>query len=60
MLKSIVENGWTTGAAIATILWAIAGAARLILDGDPSTNPDWGLVMGEITIAIGLLRAKDG
>lgn len=37
---------------------AIIGAASLLLDGNPSTNPDWSAVIAAVTAGIGLLLAR--
>jgi len=53
-------NSWrTTGLGICTIVAALAGAGKVLLDGDPSTSPDWATVIAAITAGIGLIAARD-
>ena len=49
----------TTWAAIAAAVSAAATAVNYLFDGDPSTNPDWGIVVSLIITAIGLATARD-
>jgi len=49
----------TTGLGICTIVAAVAAAGKAFLDGDPSTNPDWGTTIAAITAGIGLIFARD-
>ncbi len=49
----------TTAVAVAAAIGAIATAFIAILDSDPSTVADWGIVIALGTTAIGLFLAKD-
>lgn len=49
----------TTGLGVCTILAAVAAAGKALMDGDPSTNPDWGTTIAAITAGIGLIAARD-
>lgn len=49
----------TTGLGICTILAAIAAAGKALLDADPLTNPDWGLLAAAISAGLGLVLARD-
>jgi hypothetical protein len=49
----------TTATGIVTVLAAIAGAAKFMLDNDPATNPDWTAVIAALTAGIGLIFARD-
>jgi len=49
----------TTIFGILTIIVAIGGAIKLLIDDDPSTNPDWTFVVGQILVGIGLIFGKD-
>lgn len=49
----------TTFAGITTIVIAILGAAKAILDGDATTNPDYPAVIAAITAGLGLIKARD-
>lgn len=55
MLKS-----WKT--TLAGVLQFVAIASdqiMLLFDGDPLTNPDYGLIMASIVTLIGLIKARD-
>ena len=53
-------NSWkTTGLGIVTILMAIAGAAKMLLDGDAATTPDWNAVIAAVIAGFGLIIARD-
>lgn len=49
----------TTLLGICTILAALAGAGKAILDGDPSTNADPATIIAAITAGVGLIAARD-
>ena len=49
----------TTTLGVLTILGVIIGAAKTMLDGDPSTNPDYTSIIASITAGVGLIMAKD-
>lgn len=49
----------TTVAGICTILATVATLVKAIVDGDPTTNPDWGVAIAAITTAFGLIFARD-
>jgi hypothetical protein len=49
----------TTALGICSILAAIAAAGKALLDTDPTTNPDWGLLVAAITAGVGLIVARD-
>jgi len=53
------KNWKTTAGGIAAIITAAAGAAKLMLDGDPTTNPDWNIVMVAVFTGVALLKARD-
>lgn len=54
------KGSWrTTSVGIAGLLALIGGAAKLVLDGDPSTNPDWNAVIPAGLALIGSLVARD-
>ena len=44
--------------AIVSLLSVITGAASLLLDGNPATNPDWTATIAALTAAWGLLVAR--
>ena len=52
-------NWKTTALGLCAILAALAGAAVMLLDGDPHTNPDWPSVVAAIAAGIGLMHAAD-
>lgn len=45
--------------AILSIFIIAANAARLFFDGDPTTFPDWGSVITQILIALGVIQSVD-
>lgn len=47
-----------TVVGIATILGALAVAAKVLFDGDPATNPDWGVLATAFISGIGMILAK--
>jgi hypothetical protein len=49
----------TTFAGIVTIIIAILGAAKALLDGDATTNPDYPSIIAAITAGLGLIKARD-
>jgi hypothetical protein len=49
----------TSMAGLAAILTLVGAALTQLTDGDPATNPDWGRLLAEITIAGGLMFARD-
>lgn len=49
----------TTAAGIAAALAAISTAAAAYLDGDPATEPQWGVVVAAMSAAVGLFMARD-
>ena len=54
------STSWkTTAAGISAIVAAVAGAAKLMLDADPNTNPDWTAIIAAVTAGVGLIAARD-
>lgn len=53
------KNPRTSIAGIGALLVAIGGALGAIFDGDPLTNPDWTAVVAAVTVAVGLIFARD-
>ena len=49
----------TTFAGISTIVITLLGAAKAILDGDATTNPDYPSIIAAITVGLGLIKARD-
>ena len=49
----------TTMAGILAALAALATAVNYFIDGDPSTQPDWGATISLILVAVGLVKARD-
>ena len=43
---------------LASLIATLSTAAKLLLDGDAATNPDWTLVIAQVTAAWGLLVAR--
>ena len=54
------NKSWkTTASGISAIIAAVAGAAQLMLDNNPATNPDWTAVIAAVTAGFGLVFARD-
>ncbi len=49
----------TTTAALSALAIAAVSAIKAVLDGDPTTNPDWPLIFTAAASAIGLMFARD-
>lgn len=49
----------TTVTGIITIIIALGAAAKSLIDGDASTNPDIGALIAAFTAGVGLILAKD-
>lgn len=59
-MKTLKKSSWkTTTTAILAVLITGATAAKALLDDDPSTVPNWELVVGAVVIAVGLFFARD-
>ena len=55
-----MKGSWKTSAfGIAGIVSLIVGAIYLMADGDPTTNPNWTLIVPVICTAIANLFARD-
>ncbi len=55
----MVKNWKTTFMGIGTIIVALIGVAMSLLDGNPTTNPDWTITIAALTAGWGLIMAKD-
>lgn len=54
------NKSWkTTASGVSAIIAAVAGAAQLMLDNNPATNPDWTAVIAAVTAGFGLIFARD-
>lgn len=58
MLKNI-KSPTTTAGGITTLALVAAYIAQVLADGDPSTNPEWMLIMPMVVTSIALLFARD-
>lgn len=55
-----MTGSWrTTAAAIVLALAALFTGAGALLDDDPETNPNWGMISTELAGAWGFLMARD-
>lgn len=55
-----MKGSWrTTTTGILTLVVVVCGAAKALLDGDPTTNPDWAALSAAATAAWGLIHARD-
>ena len=59
ILVAVLKNWKTTSAAVGMIIVAIGPALRAILDGDPSTLPNYKVLVPELIAAVALLFARD-
>lgn len=56
----MIKSSWRTSSlGIISIISAVCGAATLLLDGVPTTNPDWTTVIASIMAGVGLITARD-
>lgn len=49
----------TTLAGIMSFITLSWTQVQFLLDTDPLTNPDWGIIIGAVTVLSGLLFARD-
>lgn len=54
-----MKNPNTTISGILTFVVALLSAAQAVFDGDPTTEPQWAIVLGAFTTALGLMFSKD-
>ena len=55
-----MNRSWkTTLAGLSAIIVAVLSAINLLIDGNPSTNPDWGVTVSAVIAGIGLIFGKD-
>jgi hypothetical protein len=54
-----MKNWKTTTAGIAGLIAILAGVAKALLDNDPTTNPDWAVVVAGVQAALVAVFAKD-
>tara|TARA_R100000234_G_scaffold103771_1_gene73347 strand:- start:1190 stop:1414 length:225 start_codon:yes stop_codon:yes gene_type:complete len=59
LVYAILKNWKTTSAAIGMLLVALGPAVQALIDGDPSTSPNYNIVIPEVLAAIALLMARD-
>jgi len=53
-----MKSWQTTVAGISAILVAAGAAVQLLLDGDPLTNPDWGVTVAAVMVGVGMIFAR--
>jgi len=58
-LSQVLENGKTTAYGILTFIALVANEVSLIWDGDPLTNPGWGIIVAALFALLGFGAAKD-
>lgn len=58
-MNALAKSPKTTAGAIATLIALAAGAAQLLTDGDPATNPDWGALIPVAILCVGVIFARD-
>jgi hypothetical protein len=53
-------SSWkTTATGILSILAVLASAGVALLDGNPTTNPDWAVIAAAVMAGLGLIAARD-
>lgn len=53
-------SSWkTTLLGIISQLPVLGAQVKTLLDDDPSTNPDWAIIMGSLAIVFALFKARD-
>lgn len=58
-VKSAAQNPMTTAMGVLVLLNVASAAGIAIMDNDPTTVPDWGMVV-QAVIGLALVVAKDG
>lgn len=58
-MSKLFKSPETTWSAILALVVLIGNTILYQIDGDPSTVPNWGALITELFIIIGLLRARD-
>lgn len=59
-LKKGLKSWKTTAAGWAAAVGLGLTEVSKFLDGDPSTEPQWGLVIGAFAVLVGFTMARDG
>ncbi len=55
-----LKGSWKTSmAGIVAIVTAVLNAINLLMDGHPTTNPDWTATISAVMAGLGLLFARD-
>lgn len=55
-----MTKSWkTTTAGILAILAVLVSAAKVMIDDDPLTNPDWGVVVSAVMAGVAAIFARD-
>lgn len=49
----------TTTLGILGIVGLVVAAAKALIDGDPNTNPDWGIIATQIPLCWAAIVARD-
>jgi uncharacterized membrane protein len=59
MLQAFTSSWKTTVTGVLMLLDIVGHSAVMVLDGDPTTNPNWAVVVPALLAAIGLIFARD-
>jgi uncharacterized membrane protein YhhN len=55
-----MKSSWKTSVAgLGAILVAVGVAITAMVDNDPTTTPDWGIVFAAVLAGVGLFFARD-
>ena len=49
----------TTAAGVVAFIAAASTQVSAMIDGDPLTNPEWGVVIASFMVLVGLFSARD-
>lgn len=44
--------------ALIALITVLGNTVKMLLDGDPETNPDWNMVVSTTTVAVGVLFSR--
>ena len=58
-MKTLFTNWKTTLGALGTILVLVGDSLKAVADNDPTTNPDWKLILAASGLVWSALFAKD-
>jgi len=60
ILNSVKKSWKTTVAGVIQFVTVAGGQIVTLLDNDPTTNPEWSIVVASLITLFGLFAARDG